>query len=125
MRKHLLFLWLSLLPMLANAYDAYIDGIYYDLSENNATVTFMDKSYNSYSGTVVIPEFVTYNGNTFSVTSIGSSAFCSCSGLTSVTIPNSVTSIGNYAFRDCSGLTSVTIPNSVTSIVRAAFYGCI
>ena len=58
------------------------------------------------------------------VTSIGSSAFDGCSGLTSVTIPSSVTSIGNYAFYGCSGLTSITIPNSVTSIGDWAFYGC-
>ena len=59
-----------------------------------------------------------------SVTSIGSSAFDGCSGLTSVTIPNSVTSIGSSAFDGCSGLTSVTIPNSVTSIGSSAFSNC-
>ncbi|GHT39447.1 hypothetical protein AGMMS49965_05470 [Bacteroidia bacterium] len=59
-----------------------------------------------------------------SVTSIGTDAFYSCTGLTSVTIPNSVTSIGNFAFSYCSNLTSVTIPNSVTSIGRGAFWGC-
>ena len=51
-------------------------------------------------------------------------AFSQCSGLTSVTIPNSVTSIGEKAFRDCSGLTSITIPNSVTSIGDYAFFDC-
>ena len=59
-----------------------------------------------------------------SVTSIGSSAFSGCSGLTGVTIPNSVTSIEWYAFSGCSGLTSVTIPDSVTSIGDWAFEGC-
>ena len=52
------------------------------------------------------------------------SAFANCSGLISVTIPNSVTSIGDWAFEGCSGLTSVTIPNSVTSIGNGAFYYC-
>ena len=60
-----------------------------------------------------------------SVTSIGQSAFSGCNGLTSVTIPNSVTSIGDYAFSECSGLTSVTIPNSVISIGNEAFAKCI
>ena len=59
-----------------------------------------------------------------SVTSIGKSAFEYCSGLTSVTIGNSVTSIGGWAFYGCSGLTSVTIGNSVTSIRDWAFGGC-
>ena len=59
-----------------------------------------------------------------SVTSIGEWAFYNCSGLTSVTIPNSVTSIGEWAFYNCSALTSVTFPNSVTSIGECAFYDC-
>ena len=59
-----------------------------------------------------------------SVTSIGGIAFSSCTNLTSVTIPNNVTSIGPFAFENCSGLTSVTIPDSVTSIGDQAFYNC-
>lgn len=65
-------------------------------------------------------EFVIPNG----VTSIGDSAFSSCSELKTITIPDGVTSIGNWAFEYCTGLTSVTIPDSVTSIKRSAFVGC-
>ena len=58
------------------------------------------------------------------MTSIGWSAFYGCSGLTSITIPESVTSIGKYAFYNCSGLTSVNIPEATTSVGEAAFSGC-
>lgn len=59
--------------MLANAYNAYIDGIYYNFSGNEAEVT-RDSSH-PYSGAVVIPSSVTYNGKTYSVRSIGYHAF--------------------------------------------------
>ena len=58
------------------------------------------------------------------VTSIGTRAFASCNGLTSINIPNSVTSIGQYAFNGCSDLISVAIGNSVTYIGSFAFSGC-
>ena len=60
-----------------------------------------------------------------SVTEIGENAFSYCDDLTSVTIGNSVTKIGWRAFDSCTGLTSVTIPNSVTEIGGAVFQGCI
>jgi hypothetical protein len=59
-----------------------------------------------------------------SVTSIGDSAFFYCTGLTSIVIPDSVTSIDSGAFQSCSSLTSIVIPDSVTSIGSSAFYAC-
>ena len=47
-----------------------------------------------------------------------------CSGLTSITIPNSVTSIGDSVFVNCVGLTSIEIPGGVTNIGDGAFSGC-
>ncbi len=110
------------MPTLAMAYDFEVDGIFYNINGNEATVTYNDLY--DYSGSVTIPATVTYNGTTYPVTSIGKFAFYNCNSLTSVTIPNSVTSIGVSAFESCSGLMSVTIPNSVTFIGNEAFYYC-
>ena len=103
-----------------------IDGIYYNLDSGSGTakVTEVPSDASKYSGSISIPENVIYGGVTYSVTSIGGWAFDECSGLTSITIPNSVTSIGGGAFYNCSGLTSITIPNSVTSIGNSAFTSC-
>ena len=113
----------------ATAHDFEVDGIYYAIiSSTNKTVevTFKGNSssyYDEYRGNVVIPKNVTYNNETYNITSIGDEAFYGCSALTSVTIGNSVTSIGWGAFEDCTWLRSITIPNSVTSIGISAFSG--
>jgi len=129
MKKLLFTFVLTLLPLLASAYDMAeynADGviIYYNLinrinDDYELEVTHGDR-YDKYVGNVVIPE--TVNGH--KVTSIGGNAFSGFGNLTSVTIPNSVTSIGEWAFNGCSRLTSITIPNSVTSIGEWAFNGC-
>ena len=128
--KTTLLLLSVLIAMSAGAHDFEVDGIYYKKgSGNTASVTYKGASYsevaNEYSGDVVIPETVTYDGINYSVTSIGSHAFYGCAGLTSVEIPNSVTLIGSSAFHGCTGLTSVEIPNTVTSISSYAFYVCV
>ena len=123
MKQTFLSILLMLLPMMASADAVEIGGIWYNLIPKikEAEVT---KNPNTYSGDVVIPPSVTYNGQPYSVTSIDNYAFSNCSGLTSVTIGNNVTSIGERAFSGCSGLTSVTIGNNVTSVGNSAFDGC-
>ena len=128
MKKLIVFLFSLILSVVfstsALAYDVKIDGIYYNLISEGKTaeVTSGDEEY---SRTVVVPSSITVEGQEYTVTSIGEKAFGYCTGLTSITIPNSVTSIGNSAFYSCSSLTSVTIPNSVTSIGEKVFFGCI
>ena len=114
----------------ASAHSFEVDGIYYEKNSDgtSVSVTYKGSSYssysNEYSGEVTIPSEVAYEGTTYSVTSIGDSAFRGCSGLTSVSIGNSVISISERAFWGCSGLTSVSIGNSVTAIGDYTFFGC-
>jgi hypothetical protein len=74
-----------------------------------------------YKGTMPDDTSIVINDGTCG---ISGSAFAGCTGLISVTIPNSVTKIGNEAFRGCSGLTAITIPDGVTNISWYAFYDC-
>ena len=127
----LLSILMSMVGLNASAHDIEVknaDGvtIYYNYINNNTELavtyrgTYSSEYEVEYYDDIVIPESVTYNEKTYSVTSIAERAFYDCSP-TSITIPNSVTSIGDAAFYFCSGLTSITIPNSVTSIGECAF----
>ena len=103
----------------ASATSLPLGGLTYSLSEAPpyvATVTGCD----GIAATVAIPSTITDGVNTYSVTSIGDSAFYEDYALTSITIPDTVTSIGD-AFENDYALTSITIPNSVTSIGDFAF----
>ena len=125
MKRYSLLILAAVLPMLASAYDALIDGIYYNFSGNEATVTYLErfssKNANAYSGAVVIPRTVSYNDKTYTVTKIGDFAFYRCSGMNSLSIPNNVTSIGQYAFCYCSSMNNFNISNYVNSIGHHAF----
>ena len=103
----------------AQAYDFQSGDLYYNVtSDTTVEVTYQEHSSSTnYQGltTVTIPETVTsYNGTTYSVTSIAYTAFVYCTSLTSITIPNSVTSIGECAFAYCSSLTSIVVESSNT-----------
>lgn len=78
--------------------DATINGIHYDFMGDEAMVTFNNWSGVDYSGSVVIPNSVTYNDKTYSVTTINSYAFNHCSNLVSITIPSTLKRVKTEAF---------------------------
>lgn len=133
MKRRLLIILFFLLPVVASAYDAKIDGIYYNLNAEEKTAEVVcakyerDENtgsvsvYSDYAGKVNIPNVCFYNETEYTVTSIGGFAFYGCFNLTSVSIPKSVTKIGVCAFSGCEGLLSVAIPNGVTNIDSNAF----
>ena len=79
---------------------------------------------NNYSGDIVIPSEVTYNNDTYKVTSLGDYCFSKCRSLTSVTLPDGIKSLGDYCFEECSSLTSVTLPDGIKSLGDDCFSGC-
>ena len=120
-----------LMPIGLSAHDFEVGGIYYNITsaeDKTVEVTFSGKYYDTvddeYTGEVTIPATVTHGVVTYRVASIGSSAFRSCTGLTSVIILEGVASIGGSAFDGCTGLTSIILPEGVTSIGEYAFWYC-
>ena len=106
--KTLFTLTMLLIVPVAHAYDFMVDSLAYNINPDGTTVTLTylnppanPGTYNNLSGAVSIPDNVINNGISYPVTAIGNAAFYDCSGLTSVTIPNTVTSIGSGAFYEC------------------------
>ena len=139
--KHLFTALLLLCATVATAHAFEAGGIYYNITNNTyktVCVTYRGTSsndyYNEYTGSVAIPESVTYNGATYSVTSIGNEAFCGCSGLASIVVDGNNTKYDSREYCNAiietetntlvSGCKNTVIPNSVTSIGYEAFRDC-
>ena len=122
----LLALLMSIVGTKALAYDVCVDGIYYNFYGDKVKVTYKRitseaQIVSGYTGEVIIPNTINYNGIDYSVVGIDYSAFFNSWNLTSVVIPSSVTSIGSSAFECCRELKDISIPSSVDSIGMAAF----
>lgn len=125
MKKNILILMMSLLPLVASADlgRVNVNGVYYFQHMETGEIG-VASSGGTYSGDIVIPESFTYDGVEYEVEFITAEAFYNCVELTSVTIGNNVKHIDREAFSGCTNLMSVTIGNGVTTIGSAAFSGC-
>ena len=118
---------ISLLTAMSMAMNAetieYTDGDFkYSLETETKTAAL--SKYSGSATEVTIPESVTHDDVTYSVTRLGDKCFSYCSSLTSIDIPSSVTSLGDECFSYCSSLTSIDIPSSVTSLGEGCFHRC-
>ena len=111
--KKVLFLALALiLPIIAKAFvgNAKIEGVWYNIVTKTKTAEVIKPENGlSYTGDIIIPETIVYDGVTCYVTAIGKTAFKDCFELTSISIPSSVTTIKGYAFVNCTNLKAVYI----------------
>ena len=109
----------------AKAQTFTVDGINYSILSGESEDTLsVEVKQGNYSGEIVIPDSVNYEGKNYAVKSISQYGFTECSDLVSVIIPKTVTTIGRRVFNNCTGLTNITIPNSVTSIGDHVFSNC-
>ncbi len=119
-----LLLLLFLAPAkLSLAINFMVDGISYNTKSDN-TVEVTSKGYMGYSGNIIIPNHVSYDGITYTVTHIGYEAFCGCSDITSIELPNTIISLDERSFSGCTGLTTIELPNSLETIGASCFYRC-
>ena len=110
--RHLFTALLSLCTTVAIAHDFEVDGICYNIT--GATDRTVEVTSGKYTGSVVVPESVDYDGSVYSVTAIGNKAFEYCYDLTDITIPNSITTIGEAAFYECTSLEKIVVDSGNT-----------
>ena len=110
------------LPAVASAQYFESDGIVYGITSGQ-TVEVLSNYYlhnTPYSGSIVIPQTVEYDGNTYTVTALAETAFESCTTVTSLTLPPTIRSIGSHCFYNCT-FTTLQLPDSLRRIDDHAF----
>jgi len=105
------------------SYDCEAGGVFVDVATGENKTCIVTSGDDQYSGDVAIPETVSYEGQTYTVTAVGTDAFAGNTELTSVTVPSTVTTICSGAFSGCTSLANVTLGGSVEVIAPDAFAG--
>lgn len=102
--------------------DDKLEAIYTVTSTARKTVKYSEKLISS--KTVVIPNTVKFNGETYKVTAVSGDAFYGRSSMTKLVIGNNVTTIGSRAFAHCTKLKQITMSKNLKTIGSNAFYNC-
>lgn len=98
-----------------------VDGFIYEIQENN-TVVLIDYQ-KEVPANLTISGNITYNQQTYTVTSIQEHTFSGCDTLTNVIVEENITDIGEYAFSECESLQQITLPSTLKIIGRGVFSG--
>lgn len=100
----------------------YGDIVYSIIDDENKYVEV--SSYNGNGSSIIIPDNITIDNKSYTVTTIGDGAFRGCSSLESITIPDNVTTLGSCVLAECTKLNKVVIGNGVNRIEDESFSGC-
>lgn len=113
------------LPIMAFSEDVTTTLYFAPLTNFPDKVTLIASQDKPYTGDIIIPETVYYNGRTCAVVAISDDTFANCTDINSVVIPDCIEHIGNRAFLNCKNLKSIKIPTNVSFIGTSAFKGCV
>lgn len=152
-KNRLLHLFLLIFATIKlNAQTTFVDGIKYEINTSSKECGIINDSDGrfdrpaSYSGTIIIPSSITYEGVEYTVSyvdryafynskvtflwlpktikRIGEDAFALCEQLEKIILPEDLTSIPKYCFHECSELKTIDLPSSLNKIEEGAFLRC-
>lgn len=123
MKRHLLFILMMMLPIVASAYigEIVVDNVKYSISTKEQTAKAIGLSNPDYSGAIVIHGVVSYEGKDCYVSEVSINSFSNCTGINSLTIEEGVTTIARRAFYNCSNLSEIFLPKTIDNIDTTAF----
>lgn len=124
MKKFFLLALCAFVSTFAKAYDFQMDGFYYDVIDKSGPYVAVVRGDVKYKGNLTIPNTVTYDGKTYTVTEMGANAFQECLELTSIVINDHIKLIPYWAFGNCTNLEKVTLGKSVERFGMRAFLNC-
>lgn len=124
MKKLFLFAVMAMICLGVQAYDFYVDGLYYRIIDQSNKKVAVTQGDTKARGAIVIPETINNGGVIYEVTQIDEGTFNKCEDITSLIISNSIIKIGGYVCNGCTALKTVIIGNELKEISRFAFYGC-